>query len=137
MSHAALTMRPNPALNAFMELGSDAWSTVRATLSRLLRANAKEAPALRSALVAQADAEFAVPARIGDYTDFYASIYHATAVGALFRPDNPLLPNYKWVPIAYHGRAGSIRVSGQEFARPVAQILPPGADKPELSACQR
>jgi fumarylacetoacetase len=120
-----------------MSLGADAWSTLRAALSRLLREDAKEVPALRSALVAQADAEFAVPARIGDYTDFYASIYHATAVGALFRPDNPLLPNYKWVPIAYHGRAGSIRVSGHEFRRPYGQVKPAGAECPELVPTRR
>ena len=66
----------------------------------------------------QAQAEYAVPAAIGDYTDFYTSIHHATNVGKLFRPDNPLLPNYKWVPIGYHGRGSSIGVSGQAFPRP-------------------
>ena len=131
----ALRACTEPTLNAFMALGMDAWSTLRTTLSRLLRE--KEVPALRSALVPQADAEFAVPARIGDYTDFYASIYHATAVGALFRPDNPLLPNYKWVPIAYHGRAGSIRVSGQEFRRPHGQVKPADAERPELAPTRR
>jgi fumarylacetoacetase len=133
----ALTACTEPTLNTFMALGTDAWSTLRTALSRLLREDAKEAPELRSTLVAQAEAEFAVPARIGDYTDFYASIYHATAVGALFRPDNPLLPNYKWVPIAYHGRASSIRVSGQEFRRPRGQVKPAGAECPELAPTQR
>jgi fumarylacetoacetase len=133
----ALKACTEPTLNAFMALGTDAWSTLRNTLSRLLREDEKEAPALRSALVAQSDAEFAVPAKIGDYTDFYASIYHATAVGTLFRPDNPLLPNYKWVPIAYHGRAGSIRVSGQQFPRPRGQVKPAGAEFPELVPTQR
>ena len=128
----ALRACTEPTLNAFMALGPDAWSALRATVSRLLREGAQEAPALRSALVAQADAEFTVPARIGDYTDFYASIYHATTVGALFRPDNPLLPNYKWIPIAYHGRAGSIRISGQEFRRPRGQVKPPDAECPQL-----
>jgi fumarylacetoacetase len=133
----ALETCKQPTLNAFMALGADAWATLRAALSRLLREDAKEAPTLGSALVAQADAEFTVPARIGDYTDFYASIYHATAVGALFRPDNPLLPNYKWVPIAYHGRAGSIRVSGHEFRRPRGQVKPAGAEYPELAPTRR
>jgi fumarylacetoacetase len=64
-------------------------------------------------------------------------VYHATAVGRLFRPDNPLLPNYKWVPIAYHGRASSVRVSGQEFPRPRGQLLPPGATQPQLAPTQR
>jgi fumarylacetoacetase len=133
----ALTACTGPTLNAFMALGTDAWSMLRSTLSRLLREDAQEATALRGALVAQADAEFAVPARIGDYTDFYASIHHATAVGGLFRPDNPLLPNYKWVPIAYHGRAGSIRVSGQEFHRPSGQVKAAGSERPELMPTQR
>ena len=66
-------------------------------------------------------------ATIGDFTDFYSSIHHATAVGRLFRPDNPLLPNYKWLPIGYHGRSSSIGVSGQEFHRPWGQRLPPGS----------
>src|SRR5262249_46513834 len=92
-----------PTLNQVMALGRDAWSTLRSVLSGLLREGANEATVLRNgALIPQAQAEFALPAKIGGYTDFYASIYHATAVGALFRPDNPLLPNYKWVPIAYH-----------------------------------
>jgi fumarylacetoacetase len=133
----ALAACTEPTLNTFMALGTDAWSALRGALSRLLREDAKEAPTLRSALVAQAGAQFTVPARIGDYTDFYASIYHATTVGGLFRPDNPLLPNYKWVPIAYHGRAGSIRVSGQEFRRPQGQVKPAGAECPELAPTRR
>jgi fumarylacetoacetase len=92
---------------------------------------------LRGALLPQAAAEFAVPARIGDYTDFYASVYHATTVGAQFRPDNPLLPNYKWVPIGYHGRASSIRVSGQAFHRPWGQVKPSGAQDPQLMPTRR
>lgn len=126
-----------PALNDFMALGADAWSALRGVLSRLLRHAAPEAATLRAALIPRANAEFAVPARIGDYTDFYASIYHATAVGALMRPDNPLLPNYKWVPIAYHGRASSIRVSGQEFLRPRGQIKPSGGSDPQLLPTRR
>ena len=63
---------------------------------------------------------YALPAQIGDYTDFYTSIYHATAVGKLMRPDNPLFPNYKWLPIGYHGRCSSIGVSGQQFCAPAA-----------------
>jgi fumarylacetoacetase len=76
---------------------------------------------LRKCLVPQADATFSLPAQIGDYTDFYISIYHATAIGRQFRPDNPLLPNYKWIPIGYHGRSSSIGVSGQNFPRPRGQ----------------
>jgi fumarylacetoacetase len=64
-----------------------------------------------------------VPARIGDYTDFYTSLYHATNIGKLFRRDNPLMPNYKWVPIGYHGRSSSIAVSGQQCAHRVRRML--------------
>lgn len=121
---AALAARDS--LNALMGAGPAAWSALRLALSRLLRGDATPLP---SALVAQADAEYALPAHIGDYTDFYTSIHHATAVGKLFRPDNPLLPNYKWVPIGYHGRSSTIGVSGQAFPRPRGQLR--GADDAE------
>jgi fumarylacetoacetase len=92
---------------------------------------------LQDGLVPQAEAEYDVPARIGDYTDFYTSVHHATNIGKQFRPDNPLLPNYKWVPIGYHGRASSIGVSGQTFHRPVGQTMPPGAAAPTFGPCKR
>jgi fumarylacetoacetase len=133
----ALAACIGPRLNAFMALGPDAWSSLRGALSRLLRKEAKEAPDLRAVLVPQRAAEFRVPADIGDYTDFYASIHHATAVGALFRPDNPLLPNYKWVPIAYHGRASSIRVSGSDLRRPRGQVRPVPTEDPTLAPTRR
>jgi fumarylacetoacetase len=79
----------------------------------------------------------ALPAQIGDYTDFYTSIYHATAVGRLMRPDNPLFPNYKWLPIGYHGRCSSLGVSGQQFQRPWGQALPPGSTMPVLGPSRR
>jgi fumarylacetoacetase len=82
-------------------------------------------------------AEFALPATIGDYTDFYTSIHHATAVGRLFRPDNPLLPNYQWIPIAYHGRSSSIAVSEQQFPRPAGQSMPKGALEPVYGPSRR
>jgi fumarylacetoacetase len=78
-----------------------------------------------------------VPARIGDYTDFYTSIYHATNIGKLFRPDNPLMPNYQWVPIGYHGRSSSIGVSGQNFQRPQGQTKAPDAAEPSFGPCKR
>ncbi len=78
-------------------------------------------PLLQKCLVPQNEAVFSLPAQIGDYTDFYISIHHATAIGRQFRPDNPLLPNYKWIPIGYHGRSSSIGVSGQNFRRPQGQ----------------
>jgi fumarylacetoacetase len=124
-------------LNALMALGTSAWSALRQALSHALREGATEKAALQSCLVPQAEAEYDVPARIGDYTDFYTSVYHATHIGKQFRPDNPLLPNYKWVPIGYHGRASSIGVSGQQFRRPVGQTMPPGATEPSLGPCKR
>jgi fumarylacetoacetase len=84
------------------------------------------------ALVAQRDVELLLPASIGDYTDFYASVHHATNVGSMFRPDNPLLPNYKWVPIGYHGRASSIVPSGTPVRRPSGQSRAPDAPTPSF-----
>ena len=81
-------------------------------------------------LIAQSSVRMLPPFAIGDYTDFYASIHHATNVGRLFRPDNPLLPNYKWVPIGYHGRASSIVISGTEVNRPCGQTKGPDAAEP-------
>lgn len=126
-----------PHLNDFMRLGSATWSQVRLALSRALRTGSPFEAALQSHLSPIAKAEFALPAQIGDYTDFYTSIHHATAVGKLFRPDNPLLPNYKWVPIGYHGRASSIGVSGQRFHRPVGQTMPPNASTPSFAPAKR
>ena len=99
-------------LNAFMAMGPSARQSFRRQLTGWLGADAREASRLKAALVPQSDVQMQLPCRIGDYTDFYASIHHATAVGKLFRPDAPLLPNYKWVPIGYHGRGSSIGVSG-------------------------
>jgi fumarylacetoacetase len=126
-----------PTLNAFMAKGPECWTALRLGLSRALREGAKGAGKLRGCLVAQSDAEHAVPATIGDYTDFYASVHHATNVGKMFRPDQPLLPNYKWVPIGYHGRSSSIGVSGQSFPRPSGQRLPPGKEIPVVGPTQR
>ncbi len=126
-----------PTLNALMDLGNATSSAVRAALSHALREGAPAQAGLHSTLVAQADAEYALPAHIGDYTDFYTSVHHATSVGKLFRPDNPLLPNYKWVPIGYHGRSSSIGVSGQQFRRPIGQTMPPNASTPSFGPAKR
>ncbi len=133
----ALSACAQPALNELMALGPEAWRALRQALSEVLRVDSPHAARYSSALVAQSAAEFALPARIGGYTDFYTSIHHATAVGRLFRPDQPLLPNYKWVPIAYHGRASSIGVSGQRVRRPLGQLKPPGAEEPRLAPTAR
>lgn len=123
-------------LNAFMAQPGRARSALRAALSQVLTEGDAQQTRLQAALVPQAGAEMGLPCRIGDYTDFYTGIHHATTVGKLFRPDNPLLPNYKWVPIGYHGRTSSIGVSGQTFRRPHGQ-LKGAADAPVLGASQR
>ena len=123
-------------LNALMGMNPAQWSALRLALSRALRAGAKEEAALQSCLVPQSDVEYTVPVQVGDYTDFYTSVYHATNVGKLFRPTNPLMENYKWVPIGYHGRASSIRISGVDFKRPKGQLKAPDAD-PILKPCNR
>jgi fumarylacetoacetase len=109
-----------PALNGLMALGSAAAADLRKVLHSLLSESGGQQAATKN-LVSIAEAELFVPAHIGGYTDFYASIHHATNVGRLFRPENPLLPNYKYVPIAYHGRASSIVVSGTPVVRPSGQ----------------
>lgn len=124
-------------LNTFMSMGSSVWSALRLALSRALREGAKEQSELEHCLIAQSDVEFSLPCTIGDYTDFYTSVFHATRVGSLFRPDNPLLPNYKWVPIGYHGRSSSIDVSGQTFKRPQGQVKAADAAEPSVGPCKR
>jgi fumarylacetoacetase len=120
-------------LNALLALGPRYWLALRTQLSELLRdgSTAARTPGLAERiLVNAAEVSMRLPAAIGDYTDFYASIYHATNVGAMFRPDNPLLPNYKWVPIGYHGRASSIVPSGAAVRRPSGQTKPADAATP-------
>ncbi len=134
---ASLVGCENGELNVFMARGRLARVALRHALCALLREGSLQQTAVQATLLAQADAEYAVPCRIGDYTDFYTGIHHATAVGKLFRPDNPLLPNYKWVPIGYHGRASSIGVSGQKFVRPQGQIKGPNDEVPILRPSQR
>ncbi|MDO5693528.1 MAG: fumarylacetoacetase [Pseudomonadota bacterium] len=124
-------------LNHLMGMGGQAASALRQALSKALQTGSSQEAALKACLVPRVQAEYALPARIGDYTDFYTSVHHATNIGKLFRPDNPLLPNYKWVPIGYHGRSSSIVISGQTFKRPKGQVKPPEADAPVLKASAR
>lgn len=120
------------SLNELMSLDAQSRLPLRRQLFKLLRAQAD--PPVREAagrfLVPMRGVEMQLPARIGDYTDFYASIFHATNVGSMFRPDNPLLPNYKWVPIGYHGRSSSIVISGTEIRPPHGQIMAEKAGTP-------
>ena len=121
------------SLNSLMALGHAQTSALRSHLSKMLAAGRSADPGI---LVPMKDADLMLPAEIGDYTDFYASIFHATRVGQLFRPDNPLLPNYKYVPIAYHGRASSMVVSGSAVHRPSGQIKD-ADDRPAYRATAR
>lgn len=120
----------DPALNALMALGPEHASALRAELSRLLVAGSPTAEAMAPALLPQSDVEMELPAEIGDYTDFYCSLYHAQNVGAMFRPDNPLMPNYKHLPVGYHGRASSIVASGTPVRRPRGQSKADDAPAP-------
>jgi fumarylacetoacetase len=111
--------------------GAGAVSAVRTRVSRLLTRGSSEAttyPIAERALVRASEVDLLVPLQIGDYSDFYASVHHATTVGTMFRPDQPLLPNYKHIPIGYHGRASSIVPSGTHVKRPKGQQAPPDAD---------
>lgn len=128
-----------PALNDFFAMGPAAWQALRHGLFALLEDTASPArvKAMRACLVPLADAEFAVPAHIGNYTDFYTSLHHAANVGRMIRPDDPVSANFRWLPVAYHGRASSIGVSGQKFRRPMGQAMAPGASAPVYGPCAR
>ena len=128
-------------LNGFFELGREARVALRERLIELFQ----EGSTLHGKIEAQsakllplaANCEMHLPAKINDYTDFYVGIEHAQNVGKLFRPDNPLLPNYKYVPIGYHGRASTIRPSGTDVRRPKGQTLPAGQTEPTFGPCAR
>lgn len=128
-----------PALNDFFVLGPAAWQALRHGLFALLENSAPQttSDAMHTCLVPQREVEYSVPARIGDYTDFYTSIHHALNVGKLFRPEDPITPNFRWIPTAYHGRASSIGISGQAFRRPMGQSMAPGAAAPVYGPCAR
>jgi len=125
-----------PSLNGLMAAGRPQVTTLRQRVSEVLRAGGTPTRYDRERaariLVPMADAELFVPAEVGDYTDFYASVHHATNVGAMFRPDQPLLPNYKWVPIGYHGRASSVVASGTPVRRPSGQRKGPHDPAPTV-----
>jgi fumarylacetoacetase len=124
-------------MNVLMAQSASERQALRAAISEGLRDESTKRAAWAEALHAQSAVEMTLPCRIGDYTDFYTSVHHATTVGKQFRPDNPLLPNYKWVPIGYHGRASSIGVSGQRFKRPQGQTKATDAAAPSLGPSKR
>lgn len=129
LSESVCTALSATQLNALAARPPQDWNAVRLALSDALSAPAW-ADRLRPALKPISALTFGLPFHIHDYTDFYASVHHATNVGAMFRPDHPLLPNYKWVPIGYHGRSSSIVVSGFPVRRPHGQLKAADADAP-------
>jgi fumarylacetoacetase len=129
------------ALNPLLQLGRHALRRLRRALSASLRADGTAGARAReereTLLVPMQGRELVLPLRVGDYTDFYASLHHATNVGSMFRPDNPLLPNYKWVPIGYHGRASSIVASDAVVRRPSGQTREEPAQTPSFGPSRR
>ncbi|MEO7635208.1 MAG: fumarylacetoacetase [Sphingomicrobium sp.] len=125
-----------PVLNAWLARGPEDARALRARLSEIL-SDERYRDDVEPNLVGQSEVRMHVPCLVGDYTDFYVGIHHAMNVGKQFRPDQPLLPNYKYVPIGYHGRASSIRASGEDVIRPSGQRKPPDADVPEYGPSRR
>jgi fumarylacetoacetase len=124
-------------IHAARDLSATGRRALRTTLFEGLSVGSSLQPRWQDALYVQSAVELGLPCEVGDYTDFYTGIHHATTVGKLFRPDAPLLPNYKWVPIGYHGRASSIVASGQNFCRPQGQVMPAGGIAPSLQPTAR
>jgi fumarylacetoacetase len=137
----AAALASGSTLNALMAADPALASSLRLGLSRVLREGSAQEGRARACLVPMKDAEMGLPATIGDFTDFFSSVFHASNTGGMFRPDNPLLPNYKHVPIAYHGRASSVRVgtlaAPQAFPRPVGQTKPADAPAPLFGPSKR
>jgi fumarylacetoacetase len=132
---AALGVKTGPTLNALAGQGRPVWRNLRKELFKALSKKNKSYKRLEKYLVPMKDAEMLLPVSVGDYTDFYTGIHHATNIGKLLRPDNPLLPNYKWLPIGYHGRASSVVVSGTPVTRPKGQLKV--GNEPVLGPSQR
>jgi len=125
-----------PVLNAWLARGSGDHRALRHRLFEMLT-DERYRDDLDMHLIGQSEVRMHLPCLIGDYSDFYVGIHHATNVGKQFRPDNPLLPNYKYLPIGYHGRASSVRASGEPVVRPNGQRKAPDADAPEYGPSRR
>jgi fumarylacetoacetase len=132
---AGVGLKTGPNLNPLAAAGRRAWRQLRKVLSLAL-SDPKKAKRFSKYLVPMKQAELFLPVAVGDYSDFYTGIYHAHAIGRMFRPDAPLLPNYKWVPIGYHGRASSVVVSGTSVQRPNGQTRAPEAAAPAFGPCR-
>ena len=133
---AALGLKTGPTLNVLAAAGRPAWREIRKLLSEVL-SDSKHRKKISRYLVPMKKAELSLPVAIGDYSDFYTGIYHAQSAGRMLRPDNPLLPNYHWVPIGYHGRASSVVVSGTPVIRPSGQAKAPDAPTPSFGPSRR
>ncbi|MEY2924060.1 MAG: hypothetical protein RLZZ337_600 [Bacteroidota bacterium] len=131
------TVFESNVLNDFIACGKEVWSAVRQTLIAELTSEGPLFEFREKCIVDRLSATMVLPIQIGDYTDFYSSIEHATNVGKMFRPDNPLLPNWKHIPVGYHGRSSSIVISGTDIKRPHGQTLPPDATTPIFGPSKR
>jgi fumarylacetoacetase len=131
------TVFESDVLNDFISCGKEIWSSFRKLIIRELTSEGELFQFRDKVIVDRLSAKMVMPVRVGDYTDFYSSIEHATNVGKMFRPDNPLLPNWKHIPVGYHGRASSIVISGTPLKRPSGQMMPPNADKPVYGKSKR
>ena len=128
----------NNFLNNFIELGKDLTSQVRETIQFELTNVGSKLKNNSDCIISMDSVEMHLPVKVGDYTDFYSSIEHASNIGSMFRdPSNPLLPNWKHIPVGYHGRASSIIVSGTNIQRPKGQILPVNSETPIFSSSKR
>ncbi|MGO1501167.1 MAG: fumarylacetoacetate hydrolase family protein, partial [Marinobacter sp.] len=138
---AAAEAASGEQLNDFFALGASGRKALRTALLQLLDEHSEQQAAMQALgevlLVPMSHCELHLPARVGDYTDFYVGIHHAQNIGSFFRPDNPLLPNYKHVPIGYHGRSSTICISGTSVRRPNGQTLPAGKETPSFGPSKR
>ena len=139
LAQDACVAASQPTLNALMAMGQPAWRALRHGLHRLLSDDADPLVqrSLSACLLPQREVQMRLPVEVRNYTDFYTSVHHAQNVGRVIRPDDPLTPNFKWLPLAYHGRASSVVVSGTPFKRPRGQAMVPGAQAPVYAACKR
>ena len=133
---AAVGLKTGPTLNGLAAMGRPLWRRLRREVSKGLSAKGRNKSFARY-LVPMKQAQLLLPVAVGDYSDFYAGIHHATNMGKMLRPDNPLLPNYKWLPVGYHGRASSIVVSGTPIRRPYGQLKPPDETAPVFDRTRR
>jgi fumarylacetoacetase len=133
---AALEIETGPTLNEIAATGPSTWRRLRKQISKALSVKGYQRRYAKY-VVPMKRAELFAPVEIGDYTDFYTGIHHARSIGKLLRPDNPLLPNYKWIPIAYHGRSSSVVVSGTPVVRPMGQVKPAASEVPVFGPSAR